>query len=201
MPYGLRKIFEPRVAAWLGAIAPLCAVASIGVSIAISPWFSWTHNALSDLGVSEAALIFNSGLIVTGILLSIFAIALAQVEHESLLGLAGAMELLLVGVSAVGVGVFSEDFIRMHIFFALTCFISLILSSILLGVHFTLKRETRGLGALALSAGTLSIVVWFAIRLPGVAIQEALSAFPAVAWFVALSVRLHRESGTAASKA
>jgi len=188
----LRKVLEPEISAWLGAAAPICAAVSISISIALSPWFSWTHNALSDLGVSEVAPIFNSGLILTGILISIFAISFAGVECDSRLCFAGANGLFVMGVSIVGVGVFTEAFMLMHILFALACFISLTLSSILIGVHFIKDRENRLLGVFALPAGILSVIVWFAINMPGIAIKEALSASPAFVWFIALAMRLRR---------
>ena len=106
----LKKIFEPSVAAWFGVIAPVCALVSVGISIILSPWFSWTDNALSDLGVSPVAPIFNGGLILTGILLSLFAIAVARVRRKSSCGFAGAIGFLFAGFSVVGVGVFTEAF-------------------------------------------------------------------------------------------
>lgn len=194
----LRRIFEPEIAAWLGPIAPICAAIFIGISIVLSPWFSWTNNALSDLGISEVAHIFNSGLILTGLLLSIFAISFVRINQGSRLGLAGAISLFTTGVSVVGVGVFTKNSLRIHILFALICFASLILSSILLGLRFTFNRETKRIGILALSAGPLSIFVWIAIRMPGVAIQETLSGLAAFSWFIPISMRFRKyiRSGT-----
>ncbi|MFX0203910.1 MAG: DUF998 domain-containing protein [Candidatus Hodarchaeota archaeon] len=196
----LRKIVEPEVASWLGAMAPVSAIASIGVSLAFSPWFSWRRNALSDLGISEVAPIFNSGLVVTGILLSVFAIALARVERKNSLGLTGSIGILSMGVSIVGVGVFTEAFLRVHILFAFSCFASLILSSILLGIRFTLDQETRALGVVALSSGALSIIVTTTYRPQGVAILETVIAFPFIPWYVALVLRLYRKSGAETSE-
>ncbi|MCK4483018.1 hypothetical protein KAU55_07295, partial [Candidatus Bathyarchaeota archaeon] len=55
--------------ALFGVIGSLLAYFSIGVSIALSPWFSWETNALSDLGHavnSGVAPIFNFGLLLSG---------------------------------------------------------------------------------------------------------------------------------------
>jgi hypothetical membrane protein len=52
-----------------GVVGPLIAYFSIGVSMVLSPWFSWESNALSDLGhaiKSEVASIFNFGLLLVG---------------------------------------------------------------------------------------------------------------------------------------
>jgi len=200
MPFRLRMILEPRIAAWLGVMSLLCVIVSTGISIALSPWFSWTRNALSDLGVSEVAPVFNVGLIITGILLSIFATSLALVEHANRLGLLGAMGLAILGLSTVGVGIFSEAFIVMHIFFALSCFFSLISSSILLGVRFASEKETRTLGALGLLAGMLGMIVWSTIRFPGVASKEALGGLPFIVWFIPLSLWLYRKGNLPSPK-
>ena len=63
---------EKRFYALFGFFGPLAAYISIGVSIVLSPWFSWESNALSDLGhavKSEVASIFNFGLLLAGFLL------------------------------------------------------------------------------------------------------------------------------------
>jgi hypothetical membrane protein len=188
-----RKIFEFKNAALLGALSPICAAVFIGISIALSPWFSWTHNALSDLGVSEISPIFNSGLMLSGILLSIFAFSFTRMERKSRLGLSGAIVLFVTGISVFGVGVFTEKYIRMHILFALTCFGSMIISSIILGLHFTFHWKTRKLGILTLSAGPLSLIVWFAVRMPGIAIKETLSVLAVFIWFIVLTIKIGKE--------
>ena len=65
---------EERVYALFGVVGPLVAYISMGVSIVLSPWFSWESNALSDLGHafrSEVASIFNFGLLLAGFLMMI----------------------------------------------------------------------------------------------------------------------------------
>ena len=68
---------EKRFYALFGVFGPLVAYISIGVSIVLSPWFSWESNALSDLGHavrSEVASIFNFGLLLAGFLLMVYAV-------------------------------------------------------------------------------------------------------------------------------
>lgn len=200
MSYKLKKIFEPEIAAWIGAMAPICALVSIGISIALSPWFSWTQNALSDLGVSKVAPIFNSGLILTGILTSIFAIAFAKAEQEDNIRSVGAIVLLFMGISTVGVGVFTEAFLGMHILFAFSCFGSLILSFTLFCVGFVLELDTKKIIYTASSVTIIGLVAWYIIalspiniKLSGVATMEALIAFPFFPLYIMLSIRLHRK--------
>ena len=152
-----KRLFKPSIAAWFGIISPLCAAIFIGASIALSPWFSWTDNALSDLGVSPVAFIFNSGLVLTGILILIPAISIAILEKENKLGLTGAIMLLIMSISASCAGVFTERYYTLHLVFSMLTFTSLSLSSILLGTRFYLEKETQVLGILALSSAVVSI--------------------------------------------
>jgi hypothetical membrane protein len=162
IPINLKRIFEPKIAACFGALAPICAFLAIGISVALSPWFSWTNHTISDLGVSEVAYIFNLGLILTGIFLLIFAIAYIRIERHSRLGLAATIGLFFLGIGAMGIGVFSEAFIEMHILFAIICFGSLILSSILFSIRYALNRgvsQSRILLVIVLFIGILSIII------------------------------------------
>ena len=61
-----------KMAGFFGVVAPVLGFAMIFLAIRASPWFSWTANALSDLGVSGfGSVIFNSGLAMTGALMMI----------------------------------------------------------------------------------------------------------------------------------
>jgi hypothetical membrane protein len=76
-----------------GIIAPLIAFTLILLAIAYSPNFSWAENALSDLGVQEGvtAVLFNNGLIITGVLGILFATGLFKFLQENLLGKIGGL--------------------------------------------------------------------------------------------------------------
>lgn len=197
LPSGWQRVFEPRVVAWFGVLAPLCAVTFIGTSILLSPWFSWTDNALSDLGISPVAPLFNSGLIITGFLVLILSITFARVERANRQGFAGAVALLVMSVSTVGAGVFTENMIELHIFFALLTFSSLIVSSVLLGLRFYAEETTKILGVLALLSAVASIitvaVLSQVVALPGAALYEVAIGVPSLPWFIALTLRLRKQ--------
>jgi len=80
-----------RVAGLCGVIVPVVAFSCIFIAISLSPWFSWTENALSDLGVGGAAWVFNSGLMVGGILTMVFAVGLWAAFRKRSLGRVGAV--------------------------------------------------------------------------------------------------------------
>lgn len=189
------EIIEPRIAAWFGVIAPIWALVSIGISIALSPWFNWTDNALSDLGVSSMAPIFNSGLIVCGILASLFIFGSAKMERKNRLGLIGLIVLLLSSISLVGIGVFSEASGMIHFYFSAAFFVLFIISSIILGIHFALNVSNRKLGIFTFLVGIISFIGWVGwaiIRPKGVAIPETISAFMAFFLLIVLSIRMYR---------
>ncbi|MGQ9469529.1 MAG: DUF998 domain-containing protein [Nitrososphaerales archaeon] len=161
----------------------------------LSPWFSWTNNALSDLGVSSVAMIFNFGLIVCGVLASIFIVGLSRIERTSSLGLAGSIVLLLSSLSLIGIGFFSEAFGLIHLYFSASFFMLFILSSIILGIHYTFGASNRRLGILTFLIGIISLiswVIWAIIHQKGVAIPETINAFLAFFWFIVLSIRVYR---------
>ena len=86
----------------LGAVATLSALGGIALAILLDPTFSWTADALSDLGVRDgSARAFNWGLIAGGA---------AGVCYAACLGRAGrpfrALLLALSMVAMAGVGVF-----------------------------------------------------------------------------------------------
>ena len=68
----------------IGFFAPFIALGAIALAILLSPGFDWLKNALSDLGnytrtdlgpyKFAGALVFNIGLMVTGVLLLLYAI-------------------------------------------------------------------------------------------------------------------------------
>jgi hypothetical membrane protein len=70
----------------LGIAAVILAYAMIGTAMALSSWFSWYNNDLSDLGKTSVqnnvangvAWIFDSGLLIPGVLTASFCIILMR---------------------------------------------------------------------------------------------------------------------------
>ncbi|MEM3382544.1 MAG: DUF998 domain-containing protein [Nitrososphaerales archaeon] len=196
MVKGWRKIIDPKVAAWFGILTPVLALLSISISIALSPWFSWTNNALSDLGVSSVALIFNAGLIMSGIFASFFSISLAILNRKNSIRFVGSITLFLSSLSLIGVGFFSESFGLVHFYFSVAFFTLLIISLIIFGVHFTLNMSTRLLGAFTLLFGIISLIfwiIWAITHSSGVAIPEIINTVLASSWIVMLSIKMYKE--------
>ncbi len=69
-----------RVAGICGIFIPVVIFTCLWLSIASSPWFTWTQHALSDLGIqANTAALFNYGMILGGILTLIFSLGLIKI--------------------------------------------------------------------------------------------------------------------------
>jgi hypothetical membrane protein len=69
-----------RIFGLIGILIPIILIIFIFSAITMAPWFSWTDNAISDLGESgvPSATFFNYGIIITGFLLLIFTTVLSE---------------------------------------------------------------------------------------------------------------------------
>ena len=66
--------FLTKLSGISGVILPIFTVGLLIWALSQSPWFSWTENALSDIGRPEHGLTcFNYGFIIIGILILIFS--------------------------------------------------------------------------------------------------------------------------------
>jgi len=63
-----------RVAPWTAVVAAVVAFGAILTATLVAPWFSWTGNALSDLGHHDraTATVFNGGLMAAGLVGAVF---------------------------------------------------------------------------------------------------------------------------------
>lgn len=104
-------------------VGGLCAIAavvigltSVFIAVAISPWFSWTENALSDLGHPSraSAPIFNLGLILAGALYLEFIFGLYRAVPHDLLTRAALVLLAVGALMLAGVGLFNESIRPLH---------------------------------------------------------------------------------------
>jgi len=178
-----------RIAGLCGIAAPAVALSCIFLAISLSPRFIWSVNALSDLGIMEAAWIFNSGLIVAGMLSVIFGVGLWMVFKEQTVGRAGVV-LFFIGVFALfSIGVFSEAAGAIHGYFSVAFFVLFPLSLFLLGASATVAGS-RKFGYFTIGAGIVAAIPW-AFSWDGVAIPELISALTASAWSVAQGFKLY----------
>jgi len=179
-------------------ISGVCGIASqlVGATVVLvvisgSPWFSWTENDLSILGVEgSAAAVFNWGLILTGLLSLIFAIGLWKSLIRSRAGYFGMASLILGSISISAVGVFPRTINLPHDSASIAFFVLITMALVLVGVAAIVTSQIVW-GVLSLAAGAL-MLVFMLVPWPwsGGAIEQLLSCLPWALWTVAFGIWL-----------
>jgi len=188
-----------KTAAICGIVTPIIAFTFIFLAIASFPEFSWTDNALSDLGVQEGApaVLFNSGLIISGILAFIFALGLIRFFREKLLGKIGGLIFAIDTLMLVAIGVFTESFMQIHYYISVM-FFALFPISVLVICATLLHMGKMKTGAFTFLIAAIAAAVWiiqFTIKFgSNVAIPETISALSAAAWSIVLGLQVLKKA-------
>lgn len=181
-----------KIAGLCGVIGPVIALSSISLSILYAPWFSWIKNALSDLGVyGISAVIFNSGLIICGVLTAIFGIGVQEILPKRILSSIGRITLTLDCIDLCAIGIFPETAGRIHFYVSVVFFVLLSISLILIGADALREQSRRKEGIYMILSGILTAVVWL-FPWEGVAIPETVAALTISLWSMVLGFRLFR---------
>ena len=188
----------PRSYPYLVIAAVVVAYFLIAAAIAISPWFNWFNNALSDLGNSSAPRnitsgadwVFNSGLIVAGVLTALFSVELSRDAKFSWKYLTWTVPLIVASVDLALIGVFNESFGNIHLIVSVIFFFFTALT-VFLYSYVSFPMGTPRTGAVALVFGILCASVWV-VRWPwsGVAIQEAVTSASSAAIVILVAIRI-----------
>jgi len=159
------------------------------LSEALYPNYNPLRNYISDLGVGNTAPIFNTSVIILGILIIIGGILISL----SYIGGVGKYIFLVLasvtGIGAVGVGIFPET-TSPHSVFALIAF--------LIGgitILYSMSFLRHGLRYFSLVMGVLSLIalVLFVNRTPtplGIGGMERLIVYPQLIWAIAFGLDL-----------
>lgn len=178
-----------------GVASPVVSLGSILLAAALSPTFTWTGSALSDLGAPTAptAALFNGGLVLGGALALPFAVRLvgtARNRAES----AGAGLFALTALALAGVGLFPLN-TPQHTPVAIAFFLLLSLSLWAYGAGNALTGDRR-LGAVTAALGALNLAAWvvYVTAAPGLglALPESVGAVVLALWAVGTALRLRR---------
>jgi hypothetical membrane protein len=180
-----------RLAGVFGIISPILTFVLIGLAIAqASSWFSWTGNALSDLGVhEESAVLFNSCLIIGGILNVIFAFGVMRFYQNQTIGKDGAFFLLLAGIFLASIGIFPETAPNnIHYIVSVAFFAAFPMSLLIQFAALMRTPKNRKLGIFTLAITIIAIIpwaIWMSLKpYEGVAIPELISATAAATWSI-----------------
>jgi hypothetical membrane protein len=164
-------------------------------AVAISPWFSWQGNALSDLGVypRPSALPFNVALMAGGALTVVLVLGMGRWIGPGWLGRLGTV-VSLVGAVALGlIGVFPENNLVPHWTAAATYFLVTPIGYALLGAEIW-RQGRRAHGASAISAAVGAFLVMTFMPHQGLAVPELVAALLLSSRAFSMGMKLWLES-------
>lgn len=194
-----------RALTWSGAAAVVVSFSAILLSTLLTPWFSWTGDALSDLGASGEpyAWLFNWGLMVGGLLGSAFVLRVA-LDAEAPVGYLASGVLCWATLSLFAIGRFPVG-TDLHGPASLSFFVSLTYGLVADGSADALAGRVRT-GLAVVWLGMVNATGWLVWALvaaggpaPGVAIPEFVGALAIGAWVYPATKRL-REGETPATR-
>ena len=177
-----------KIAGLCGLLLPIVVFTSIAIAMSHSPWFDWSRHALSDLGIHEmSAIFFNSGMIIAGILIFIFALGLIKILSNKI----GGYLLLLASLSLIGIGIFPESVYTAHFIVSASFFILLAFSLISIGITLKKNKFEQRMSLLAFLFAIIALLsTLFLIPWKGIAIPESLSCFPAFVWCMVYGIKM-----------
>lgn len=198
MSLGKRKKILLQIGAVSGIVTPILAFSCILVAVASYSMFSWTENALSDLGIVSGVTgpVFNFGLCGSGLfVLSFAAFGLFTYLENSWVGKIGSLTFASAGLALMGIGFFPENVVPYHYLFSVAFFVLLPISLFVITAAFAFKRQTKMalFTLLTAVAAATPWILYFAVHyVPGVAIPEFASALAGSAWVVVLSYKMFK---------
>ena len=186
----------------LGIIGPLVALAATAVAVTLSlSWFTWEGNALSDLGNYNnglpAAIVFNVGLVLTGILLLIFSYSFTHAITD-LPTKIGLIPFFIALCFLIGIGVLSENAGDIHFTVSLGFFGSFPFAMWFVGIGLLRFRKLWWFSLISIIMPFFSIYMWtswYGGVFPmwtGNAIPEITTAFTGIGWLWIIWLLYHR---------
>jgi hypothetical membrane protein len=190
------KLVIKRLGAYAGISAPILGFTCILSAVASYQQFSWTNNALSDLGIISGVTgpLFNFGLIASGILAFFFtALGLYNFSGETMIGKVGSGAFEAATIALIGIGIFNENFQGTHYILSVAFFVLAPISLFILTFAFWVCHQ-RGIAFFTVLVGLAAALPWilqFAFNyVPSVAIPEFISGIAVSAWTGVLSKRI-----------
>ena len=179
----------------IGFFAPFIALVGITVSILISPNFTWWGNALSDLGHYTrtdlgdlqlfSAIIFNTGLIVTGLMMLYFSISFIRELKDDITKI-GLLIFVVSCLFLIAIGVFSENFSPTHFYVSVGFFLTFPFAMWAVMASWLRFPNLRWFAIVSLIIPFISLLMWTDLGIgsiwDGVAIPEIVTALSAILW-------------------
>jgi len=189
-----------RFGAATGIFSPTLAFACILIAIASHPSFSWTNNALSDLGVISGitGLLFNFGLCASGLLaLNFSAFGLFSNFKKNWAGKIGSAIFATATIALIAIGVFNEHYSGTHYAVSMAFFTLIPISMFIITSAFLLDQQVR-MALFTMVTGFAAGLPWillFAIHyVPDVAIPEFASGIIVSTWTLVVCYRILKKA-------
>ena len=126
-----------RLMGFFGIAAPIIGAIMISLSILSTPGWSLSEDTLSALGTEGfGAILFNSGLPMTGAVMMLFSTGLFELSRKAPIGQAGSALYLAVSVITVALGLVTINFQPYHDYLAMVLFELIPISMTIFSVHF-----------------------------------------------------------------
>lgn len=191
-----RNFVYQRMGAASGITSPIIGFVCILTAIASYPTFSWTNNALSDLGVVSGitSSLFNLGLFVSGVLAFIFSIfGLFTYFGKSWISKIGSTVFGAATIALIAISVFNENFSPTHYLVSVAFFTLAPIALFILTFGFWLSHQRR-IAAFTVAIGVMAALPWILFftfnYVPNVAIPEFLSALAISVWAVVIGKKM-----------
>jgi len=183
-----KKTGTTKLAGICGILLPFVFFTGILIAISYSPWFKWTNNALSDLGVKgSSALIFNNGLIFGGLLAFIFSIGLIKILSNKI----GAYILAIGSLALIGAGLFPITMYTLHYIMSAIFFGSLTIGLLIIGITMKYNQFDQNMGNAAIMIALLAFITPVTLYFShGIAIPEMIICFLVFLWCMSYGVKI-----------
>ena len=185
-----------RIAGLCGIIGSVLPLTMVLAATFLSSWFRWDANALSELGVGEESVLFNSAMLLGGVLNFLFDIGLYQYFNKEKQARTGVTSIMLSSVFLALSGIFTVDCHLIHVIAALGYFMLAPAGFIIIGYRTkdsVIKKLSIAFGIAALAAILiLPVIIYVAPFNVGFAVPELIEALIILVWTVFISTKLLR---------
>jgi hypothetical membrane protein len=183
-----------------GIISSTLPLTMILASTVLEESFSWNRNALSDIGVSHLAWLFNGALVIGGLLNLLFAVGLRSFIDKIVLLKMGVSLIMVSSISLTLVGVFTENYSSIHVLVALGYLLLTPLGLICIGgremsLQIGKVSLVLGISALLTILG-LPIITFVANLQMGFAVPEFMESLVLSIWTFWVSLKLIKADKT-----
>lgn len=172
-----------------GLVAAILTWIVIFSSIHYNSWFIFTEHAFSDLGgqASENPWIYNHGMVMLGVLMLLYSLALIKNSLNKIECVGGAF-MFIAGVFLALIGIYPSG-TRPHNFVSTWFFVQADLAIIAWGIGLLLSG-LKAFGVAFTGMGVLGPLVAAAVKWPSTAVLEAYGIVLLDAWVV-LMMKVH----------